>query len=106
MNTAIAKIPFIPGYTIIEKIFRSTRTDVYRALWGEQQQLVVIKVLRYEHPSLSELVHFRNQFAIARHLNHSAIARPIDLERCGNGYALVMPDEGFIALSTRACATR
>ncbi|MBE9102454.1 EAL domain-containing protein [Vacuolonema iberomarrocanum] len=100
MNTAIAKIPFIPGYTIIEKIFRSTRTDVYRALWGEQQQLVVIKVLRHEHPNLSELVHFRNQFAIARHLNHSAIARPIALERCGNGHALVMPDEGFIALST------
>ncbi|MEO1146610.1 MAG: EAL domain-containing protein [Cyanobacteria bacterium J06638_22] len=98
MNNATVNIPYIPGYTIIESISVGSRTNVYRALDGEQQP-VVIKVLRHNHPNLAELVRFRNQFTIAHSLNHSAIARPLSLERCGNGYALVMPDEGYVALS-------
>ncbi len=36
--------------------------------------------------------------AITRHLEHPSIVQPLALERYGNGYALVMPDDGAIAL--------
>ncbi|MEL7034172.1 MAG: AAA family ATPase [Cyanobacteria bacterium J06592_8] len=98
MNTLI--VPSVAGYAVVERLYKGSRTEVYRALQTEPQQPVVIKVLSHHHPSFGELVQFRNQYAIARHLNHPAIVSPLALERCGNGYALVMPDEGFISLGT------
>ena len=99
MNTDTNPGPSIPGYAIVERLSKGSRTEVYRALRREQSHSVVIKVLRHEHPSFEELVQFRNQYAITRHLDHPAIVSPLALERCGNGYALVMPDEGFVSLS-------
>ena len=100
MNTHTHTVPSLAGYAIVEQLYKGSRTEVYRALQTEPQQPVVIKVLRHQHPSFTELVQFRNQYAIARHLNHPAIVCPLALERCGNGYALVMPEEGFISLAT------
>lgn len=95
-NTA----PFISGYTIAEQLSEGARTRVYRALRSEHPLPVILKVLRNKHPSLGELIKFRNQYTITRNLDHAKIVRPLALERCGNGYVLVMPDEGFVALST------
>lgn len=91
-------VPTVPGYTFVEQISQGSRTEVYRALKEESHQPVVIKVLRHEHPSLEELVQFRNQYTIACELDHPAIVAPLTLENCSNGYALVMPDDGFVAL--------
>ncbi|NER36088.1 MAG: AAA family ATPase [Oscillatoria sp. SIO1A7] len=79
-------------------IYEGTRTIVYRAIRGINREPAIVKVLRNPHPSFNELVQFRNQYIITDHLEHPHIVRPIALERCGNGYALVMPDDGAIAL--------
>ncbi len=100
MNTSTHTVPSLAGYTLVETLYKGSRTEVYRALQTCPQQPVVIKVLRHQHPSFGELVQFRNQYAIARHLNHPAIVCPLALKHCGNGYALVMPSEGFISLTT------
>ena len=97
MNTDT--FPSILGYSIIEQLFQGSRTEIYRGLRRESQHPVVIKVLRHEHPSFGELAQFRNQYEITRHLDHPTILCPLALERCGNGYALVMPYEGFISLT-------
>ncbi|MEM6426781.1 MAG: serine/threonine-protein kinase PknK, partial [Cyanobacteria bacterium P01_D01_bin.128] len=47
-----------------------------------------------EYPSFTGLVQFRNQYEITKHLPIPGIARPLSLESCGNGYALVMEDRG------------
>ncbi|NJL55061.1 AAA family ATPase [bacterium] len=90
--------PAIPGYTIVEQLYLGSRTAVYRAVQTEEQRPVVIKVLRREYPSFSELVQFRNQYAIAKNLPIAGIVRPLSLEPVGNGYALVMADDGGVAL--------
>jgi serine/threonine protein kinase len=89
----------ISGYTIVEQLYLGSRTAVYRAVETDQQRPVVIKVLRKEYPSFGELVQFRNQYAIAKNLPIPGIISPLSLEPRGNGYALVMPDWGGIALS-------
>ena len=81
-----------------EIIYEGSRTLVYRAIRANREPAIV-KVLRNPHPSFNELVQFRNQYIITGHLEHPHIVRPIALERYGNGYALVMPDDGAIALS-------
>ncbi len=92
--TAIA----LAGYHLGETLYQGTRTFVYRGMRNRDGQPVILKVLRNPHPTFNDLVRFRNQYAIARHLDSSYIVQPLALERCGNGYALVMPDDGAIAL--------
>ena len=99
-NLHVTAISPILDYTPREMLYSSGKTEVYRAIQEKSQQAVVIKVLASEYPSVGDLVQFRNQYAIARHLNHPSIVTPIALEEHGNGYALVMPDDGLIALAT------
>ncbi len=88
----------IPGYRVLEKIYTGTRTLVYRGLRKQDQQPVVIKLMRNEYPSFNELVQFRNQYTIAKNLDIPGIVQPLSLETYGNGYALVMEDFGGISL--------
>ncbi|MEC4807436.1 MAG: AAA family ATPase [Jaaginema sp. PMC 1079.18] len=88
----------LAGYTIVEQIYEGSRTLVYRAVQPATQRPVVIKVLRNEHPSFSELVQFRNQYAIATHLDFPGVVQPLSLDSHHNGYALVMEDFGGISL--------
>lgn len=72
---------------------------MYRGIRDSDRQPVILKVLRNPHPNFKELVQFRNQYIIIRNLDHPGILRPLALERYENGYVLVMPDDGAIALS-------
>ncbi|MGL5058886.1 MAG: ATP-binding protein, partial [Microcoleus sp.] len=96
MNKSIVALS---GYQILEQIYAGTRTLVYRALRESDAIPVVVKLLRNEYPSFSELVQFRNQYTIAKNLDLPGIVRPLSLEAHRNGYALVMSDFGGISLS-------
>ena len=97
----------LAGYQETDLLYSGTRTLVCRAIRTTdttgvvqcERQSFVVKVLRNACPNFNELVQFRNQYAIARHLQHPAIVQPLALERYGRGYALIMPDEGAIALA-------
>ncbi len=85
------------GYSILEQIYSSDRTVVYRCL-REDGTPVAIKILRREYPHITELVQFRNQYTIAKNLKIEGIIKPYNLEPYNNGYALVMEDFGGISL--------
>ncbi|MCW5313408.1 AAA family ATPase [Nostoc sp. KVJ3] len=88
----------IAGYEIIEQLYSGSRTQVYRATRQCDRQAVVIKLLKREYPSFSELIQFRNQYAIAKNLDIPSIIKPYSLEPYGNAYALVLEDFGGISL--------
>ena len=88
----------IPGYSINEQLYKSSRTLVYRATQEDDQKHVILKLLKNPYPSLNELLQFRNQYTITKSLNLPGVVKPLNLENEGNGYRLVMPDEGYISL--------
>ncbi|MDY7021520.1 MAG: hypothetical protein SWJ54_09180, partial [Cyanobacteriota bacterium] len=49
-------------------LYSGTRTQVYQATRIDNQESVIVKVLRNPNPSFNELVQFRNQYIITRHL--------------------------------------
>lgn len=98
MTPLAQQFPKIPGYTLVEQLYLGSRTAVYRGVQRSPQCSVVIKTLRHDYPSFSELVQFRNQYAIAKNLNIPGIVQPMSLEPYANGYALVMEDIGGISL--------
>jgi PAS domain S-box-containing protein len=90
--------PGMSGYKVAEELYLGSHTAVYRAVQTATQRPVVIKVLRRDYPSFGELVQFRNQYTIAKNLPIPGIVQPLSLEPLDNGYALVMADEGGVAL--------
>ncbi|EAZ90845.1 serine/threonine-protein kinase [Crocosphaera chwakensis] len=88
----------LEGYQLIEEIYNSPRTLIYRGISEADKKPVIIKLLHRDFPSFSELVRFRHQYTITKHLNLSGIVRPLHLHPYGNGLAMVMEDEGLIAL--------
>jgi PAS domain S-box-containing protein len=89
----------IQGYQPEQQIYAGSRTIVYRGICIADSQPVVLKILRSDRPTHQDLLRLRNHYTIAKNLNSQGIAKPIGLENYGNGYVLVMPDEGYIALS-------
>ncbi|NQE32790.1 trifunctional serine/threonine-protein kinase/ATP-binding protein/sensor histidine kinase [Microcoleus asticus] len=96
--TKIAKL-FL-GYHINEQIYAGNRTLVYRGIRTENGQPVAIKLLRNDFPRFNELVHFRNQYIIAKNLELPGSVKAYSLETYQNHYALVMEDFGGISLSS------
>ncbi|MGK7927760.1 MAG: AAA family ATPase, partial [Spirulina sp.] len=89
----------LPGYRLDpQPLHTSSRTLVYRGVREGDLHPVIVKILRSPFPSFKELVGFRNQYIITRHLEHPHIVTPLALERYGNGYALIMSDRGGISL--------
>jgi predicted ATPase/signal transduction histidine kinase len=89
----------LSGYQTGKLIYTGTRTLVYQGQRQSDDQPVVIKLLRNEYPTFSELLQFRNQYTIARNLDIPGIIRPYSLEYYRNSYALVMEDCGGISLN-------
>jgi serine/threonine protein kinase len=112
MSAKVDETLRIVGYQIVEQLYSGSRTHVYRAVREcdtlsarryangglRQRQPVVIKLLKREYPSFSELVQFRNQYAIANNLDIPGIIKPYNLEPYDNGYVMVMEDFGGISL--------
>jgi serine/threonine protein kinase len=90
--------PRMSGYKVAEELYLGSHTAVYRAVQTATQRPVVIKVLQRDYPSFGELVKFRNQYTIAKNLPIPGIVCPLSLETLNNGYALIMADEGGVAL--------
>ncbi|GGA26182.1 serine/threonine protein kinase [Okeania sp. KiyG1] len=96
MNTKTIKVA---NYQTLELIHKSERTLVYRGRNIKSGQPVIVKLMGQEYPSFSELVQFRNQYAIAKNLDIPGIVKPYSLLRYNNGYALIMEDIGAISLA-------
>ncbi len=98
MSTVVDLALTIPGYFLVEQLYCGSKTTVYRAVRETDRQSVAIKILNREYPTFSELLQFRNQYAIAKNLNIPGIVRFYSLEAYHNSYALVMEDFGGISL--------
>ncbi|MFB2917127.1 trifunctional serine/threonine-protein kinase/ATP-binding protein/sensor histidine kinase [Aerosakkonema funiforme] len=98
INNPLNTTANLTNYQITELIYSGSRTLVYRAIRTDDNLPVVIKVMKRQYPTFSELVQFRNQYTIAKSLEIPGIIKPYSLEPYQNGYGLVMEDFGGISL--------
>ncbi len=86
------------NYQTIECIHQGNKSLVYRAQRISDNQPVILKLLRSEYPSFHELIQFRHQYTITKHLNLPGVVQPLALENYRHSLILVMADEGYISL--------
>ncbi len=98
MALSSSELPVISGYRIIEKIYSSSQTLIYRAIREKDQKSVVIKLMQKEYPTSQEIAQFRNQYFISKNLNTPHIVKSYSLEKYGQSYAFIMEDFGGISL--------
>ncbi|MGG6297796.1 diguanylate cyclase domain-containing protein [Leptolyngbya sp. AN02str] len=88
----------IPGYRLSQQVFFSPKFAVYRAVCETDQCSVEIKFLNREYASFTDILQFRNQYMIAKLVQHKGIIQVYSLESHPCGYALIMEDFSGICL--------
>ena len=88
----------IADYQIISKIYESANSVVYRAVSDSSKQAVILKVLKEDYPTPSELTRYKQEYEITRSLEIEGVIEVYDLLPYGNTLAIVTEDFGGISL--------
>ncbi|MGH1395314.1 MAG: ATP-binding protein, partial [Trichormus sp.] len=92
MNTII-------DYQFIEKIYESANSIVYRGVIKPQEQPIILKLLKENYPTPSELTRYKQEYEITHSLNTDNIIRAYDLRRYQNSLVMLLEDFGGQSLN-------
>jgi predicted ATPase/tRNA A-37 threonylcarbamoyl transferase component Bud32 len=84
----------INNYQITDKIFESANTLVYRGQRNEDNQPVILKVLKENYPTPAKLTHYRQEYEITCNLNIEGVINTYGLEKYQNTLMIVLEDFG------------
>jgi len=88
----------LTGYQIIEQIYESANSVVYRGIRQQDSQTVMLKFLKEEYPSPQALIRYKQEYEIARNLNISQAVKAYSLESYQKTLAIVLEDFGGLSL--------
>ncbi|MBE9118730.1 AAA family ATPase [Lusitaniella coriacea LEGE 07157] len=84
----------LSGYQIIDRLYESGSTNVYRAIHTQSTQLVILKILEKEYPTPQERTCYKQEYEISRHLNLDGIAKAISFAEKRRTSAIIFEDFG------------
>ena len=88
----------ILGYEILEKLYESDGSLVYRGKRSPDKKLVILKILKQEYPNLEAIARFKQEYEILRNLNLPGVVKAYSLERYQNSLAIIFEDFGAKSL--------
>lgn len=89
----------IPGYQIVEKLYESAKSLVYRGIRDSDQIPVILKVLKEEYPTLDAIARFKLEYDITRSLNLEGVIETYGLEKYQYSLVMVLEDFGGESLN-------
>ncbi len=89
------------GYEIAQPLRDGRDTVIYRGRRESDEQQVLLKLLRSELPSRSELARMRREHEILGKFSSPGVIRSLGLEKHGHGTLLVLEDFGATTLRQR-----
>jgi serine/threonine protein kinase len=84
----------IPNYPIHRQIYESPNSIVYRGLRQQDNQPVILKLLRENYPTPEELTRYQQEYRITHQLNISGVIKAEALIEYGNSLIIVFEDFG------------
>ncbi|MBD2185538.1 AAA family ATPase [Aerosakkonema funiforme] len=88
----------IDGYLILSQVYESTNSLVYRAIRQQDNQPVILKVLKEDYPTASELTRYKQEYEITRHLNLDGVIKVYSLEPLQRTLVMILEDFGASSL--------
>ncbi|HEY9651045.1 MAG TPA: AAA family ATPase, partial [Coleofasciculaceae cyanobacterium] len=84
----------ITGYRILNQIYESANSLVYRGRRQRDNQPVILKVLKQDYPTPAELTRYKQEYEITRSLHLEGAIQAYDLQRYENTLVMVLEDFG------------
>ncbi|NES20699.1 MAG: AAA family ATPase [Symploca sp. SIO3E6] len=81
-------------YQITQKIYESANSLVYRGILKSDNQPVILKILKENYPTPSELTRYKQEYEITRSLNNDQVIKAYDLQRYENSLVMFLEDLG------------
>ncbi|MBP5972244.1 AAA family ATPase [Brasilonema sp. CT11] len=95
MNCQLNNINNIKAdYQIIQKIYESANSLVYRGIFKPSIQPVILKILKENYPTPSELNRYKQEYEITRSLKNDGVIKAYDLQRYENSLVMLLEDFG------------
>lgn len=87
-----------PGYTLQKEIYVGPKTLVFQAVRESDNELVIVKTVQSEYPSITEISQLRYEYQISHSIDYSGIVRTHSLEIYKNNIGIVKEDFNSITL--------
>ncbi|MEW6493830.1 MAG: AAA family ATPase [Cyanobacteriota bacterium] len=84
----------IPHYRILDPIYESSNSLVYRGIREQDNQSVILKVLKRDYPTPSELNRYQHEYEIIRNLNLEGVVKAYGLEPYQRTSVIILEDFG------------
>ncbi len=84
----------LPNYQITEQIYESINSIVYRGYRNEDNQPVILKMLKEDYPTPEELTRYRQEYEITHDLESTGIIKVYSLEKYQNTLVIILEDFG------------
>jgi len=88
----------IDGYEILTQIYESSNSTVYRGFREQDNQPVILKVLKEDYPAPSELTRYKQEYEITRNLNLEGVIKAYEFKPYQRTLAIVLEDFGGTSL--------
>ncbi len=84
----------ISNYNIIKPIYESANSVVYRGRRNEDNQPIILKMLKEDYPTPAELTRYRQEYEIIRNFDLAGVIKAYDIEKYQNTLFIVLEDFG------------
>jgi predicted ATPase/signal transduction histidine kinase/CheY-like chemotaxis protein/tRNA A-37 threonylcarbamoyl transferase component Bud32 len=88
----------IPGYQIIAQIYESANSVVYRGKREQDNQSVILKILKEDYPTAEELTRYKQEYEITRNLNTDGVVKAYALLPYQRTLVIILEDFGASSL--------
>lgn len=88
------------GCNLLNKIYESTNSLVYRGIRELDNQSVILKILKQEFPSLTSLIRYKQEYEITHNLNLKGVIKVYGMEKYQASLVMVLEDFGAESLKT------
>jgi predicted ATPase/tRNA A-37 threonylcarbamoyl transferase component Bud32 len=89
----------IQDYEILEKIEETTGSLIYRGRKSDGNETVILKVLKTQLPSPSEIARFKQEYDIIKNLNSDDIIKTLDILYHESTFLIVLEDFNGVSIS-------
>ena len=87
-------------YDVIKKIYESANSLVYQAVIKTKKQPIILKILKENYPTPSELTRYQQEYEITHSLNVDSVVKAYELQRYENSLVMLLEDFGGQSLKS------
>jgi len=88
----------IDGYQILSSIYESINSVVYRGIRQQDNQPIILKMLKKDYPTVQELTRYKQEYEITRNLNTERVVKAYNLEAYQRTLVIILEDFGGSSL--------